>query len=92
MAANIPKKAEKVEKPYHETAEYYHVIVGTPEVIDMTTEPRKPFNFWAPWVAKTKQLPPMTEREIANQKKFKNDKAPKKSFTWFTTLPPMTEF
>jgi hypothetical protein len=32
--------------------------------------PKKPLNLWAPWAAKTKPLPPMTEREIANQRAF----------------------
>ena len=70
LAANIPKK---VNKPYHETFEDYHVVVETPEVIEITTAPKKPLNLWSPWAAKCKPLPPMTEREIANQKKFEND-------------------
>ena len=97
LAANIPKKAAKAEKPYHETFEDYHVVVGTPEVIENTTASKKPFNFWAPWTAKTKPLPPMTEREIANQKKFENDHEMDALNLWSPwaakckPLPPMTE-
>ena len=91
LAANIPKKAENINKNYH-------VVVETPEVIEMNNmAPKKPFNFWAPWTAKCKPLPPMTEREIANQKKFENDHemdAFNLGSPWAAKckpLPPMTE-
>jgi hypothetical protein len=85
LAANIPKK---VEKPYRETAKHYHVVVETPEIVKNTTKPKKPFDFWAPrapWTAKCKPLPPMTEREM-DAFNFWSPRAAKTK-----PLPPMTE-
>ena len=91
LAANVPRKAENINKSYH-------VVVETPEIIEKPNmAPKKPFNFWAPWVAKTKPLPPMTEREIANQRAFENDHEMDAFNLWAPwaakckVLPPMTE-
>ena len=93
LAANVPKKVAKAEN----INKNYHVVVETPEIIEMNnTAPKKPF-MWAPWSAKCRSLPPMTEREITNQKKFENDHELDALNLWSPwaakcrSLPPMTE-
>ena len=54
-----------------------HNAILAANIVKKTEEPemkpRTTLNLWSPWAAKSKPLPPMTEKEIANQKKFESD-------------------